>query len=77
MSIFERIGHALSSFFGSPQARAVEKEVAVAAVPLVEKALVGLAGANPIAGAVVVSIVEPVIAEESAKAEEPRPSTAP
>lgn len=76
MSIFQRIGHALSAFFGSPQARAVEKEVAVAAVPMVEQALVHAAGSTPI-GLVVTTIVEPVIAEEAAKAEEPRPSTAP
>lgn len=76
MNFFQKLGHSLSSFFGSPAAHAVEKEVAIAAAPLAEKALIGLAGASPLVS-VVVSVVEPVMAEEITKLEAPRPSSAP
>lgn len=76
MNIFQRIGRGLLAFFTSPEARSVEKELAVAAVPVAEQMLAHAVGASPV-GAVAVPIVESVVAEEAAKSEAHRPSSAP
>lgn len=64
MNFFQRIAAAVSAFFGSKRAHAVEREIAVAASPLVERAVVDMAAANPAIAAVVTTVVIPVAQEE-------------
>jgi hypothetical protein len=60
----------LVSFFTSPGAEAVEKEVAQAALPVAETALTGLAKSNPAVN-IAITILEPVINKEITKGNTP------
>jgi len=58
----------LVSFFTSPGAQAIEKEVAQAALPVAETAIAAVARTNP-AVSILVQVVEPVINTELSKGE--------
>jgi hypothetical protein len=66
MNIFERAYRAVVAYLSTPAAEVIEKEIAVVAVPLAEKAVAGIAAVNPTVS-VLVQIAEPVIATELEK----------